>query len=99
MRIIAKEMLERYGRKHAPALQPLRAWHDLVKQETWNTPEDIKRSFPSVSFVGGDCLVFNIKGNAYRLVARVRYKKPSTKLGVVHVIRVMTHADYDKVET
>lgn len=71
----------------------------LVKQETWNTPEDIKRSFPSVSFVGGDCLVFNIKGNAYRLVARVRYKKPSTKQGVVHVIRVMTHAEYDKVET
>lgn len=98
MRIIAKETLERYGRKHAPALQPLRAWHDLVKLETWNTPEDIKRSFPSVSFVGGDRIVFNIKGNAYRLVIRVRYKKPSTKQGVVYVIRVMTHAEYDKVD-
>ena len=98
MRIIAKGTLERYGRRHALALQPLRAWHELVPKETWITPEDIKRTFPSVSFVGGDRLVFNIKGNAYRLVARVRYKKPSAKQGVVYVIRVMTHSEYDKVD-
>lgn len=98
MRIIAKETLERYGAKHAIALQPLRAWYELVKQETWVAPEDIKRTFPSASFVGGDRVVFNIKGNAYRLVVRVIYKKPSTKQGVVYVIRVMTHAEYDKVD-
>lgn len=98
MRIIAKETLERYGRSHALALQPLRAWHELVKKETWNNPEDIRRTFPSVSFVGKDLLVFNIKGNSYRLVARIRYKKPSTRQGIVYVIRVMTHAEYDKVD-
>lgn len=98
MRIIAKETLERYGKRHTQALQPLRAWHDLVKKESWAAPEDIKHTFPSVSFVGGDRLVFNIKGNAFRLVARVRYKKPSTKTGVVYVIRIMTHAEYDKVD-
>ena len=79
-------------------LQPLRAWHELVKKETWTSPEDIKRTFPSVSFVGGDRLVFNIKGNAYRLVARVRYKKPKVKQGVIYVVQVMTHAEYDKVD-
>lgn len=98
MRIIAKETLERYGRSHALALQPLRAWHELVKKETWNTPEDIRRTFPSVSFVGNDRLVFNIKGNSYRLVARIRYKKPSTRQGIIYVIRIMTHAEYDKVD-
>ncbi len=98
MRIIAKETLERYGKRHMQALQPLRAWYELVKKETWATPEDIKRSFPSVSFVGGDRLVFNIKGNAFRLVARVRYKKPSARNGIVYIIRVMTHAEYDKVD-
>lgn len=98
MRIIAKGTLERYGSRHVQALQALRAWHDLVKEETWATPEDIKRTFPTVSFVGGDRLVFNIKGNAFRLVARVRYKKPSTRSGVVYVIRIMTHAEYDKVD-
>jgi len=80
------------------AVQPLRSWHELVKKETWSTPEDIKRAFPSVSFVGGDRLVFNINGNAYRLVARVRYKKPPTKQDVIYVIRVMTHAEYGKVD-
>lgn len=98
MRIIAKGTLERYGRKHGAALQPLRAWHELVKRETWTNPEDIKRVFPSASFVGGDRVVFNIKGNAYRLVARVRFKRPSAKQGVVYVVRIMTHAEYDKVE-
>lgn len=98
MRIIAKETLERYGAEHAIVLQPLRAWHELVKQESWGSPEDIKRTFPSASFVGGDRVVFNIKGNAYRLVARVIYKKPSAKQGVVYVIRIMTHAEYDKVD-
>ncbi|MDX9749788.1 MAG: type II toxin-antitoxin system HigB family toxin [Flavobacteriales bacterium] len=98
MRIIAKQTLERFGKRHAPALQPLRAWHELVKKETWASPEDIKRTFPSVTFVGGGRLVFNIKGNVYRLVARVRYKKPMVKQGVIHVIKVMTHAEYDKMD-
>lgn len=98
MRIIAKGTLERYGRKHGAALEPLRAWHELVKRQTWGTPNDIKRSFPSASFVGGDRVVFNIKGNAYRLVARVRYKTAVRRHGIVFIVRIMTHAEYDKVD-
>ena len=98
MRIISKGTIERYGRKHAIALEPLRAWHELVKRQTWTAPDDIKRVFPSASFVGGDRVVFNIKGNVYRLVVRVRYRKATARHGFVYVIRIMTHAEYDKVD-
>jgi len=98
MRIIAKGTIERYGRKHALALEPLRSWYELVKKLQWETPKDIKYHFPAASFVAGNRVVFNIKGNAYRLVTKVIYKKPSTKHGIVFVIRIMTHAEYDKVD-
>lgn len=98
MRIIAKGTIERYGRKHAAALESLRAWYEMVKKLQWATPEQIKEHFPSASFVAGNRVVFNIKGNAYRLVVKLHYKKPTMKHGIVYVLRIMTHAEYDKVD-
>jgi len=98
MRIISKGTIERYGAKHNLALEPLRAWHALVKSQEWEKPADVRVSFPSASFVGKDRIIFNIKGNSYRLVTRVVYKNPKKKHGVVYVVKAMTHAEYDKID-
>lgn len=98
MRVIKKGTLESFGAAHAPALEPLRAWHDLVKRTEWTKPSEIKKQFASASFVAGNRVVFNIKGNAYRLIVKVVYKKPSMKQGIVFIIAAMTHAEYDKID-
>jgi mRNA interferase HigB len=70
---------------------PLRAWytHVINRSVDWNSWNDIKADFASASHVG-NCVVFNIGGHKYRLVARVLF--PSHK---VFVLKVMTHPDYD----
>ena len=98
MHIISKGTIERYGIKHGTALEPLRAWYELVKRQQWEKPADVKVNFPSASFVGKDRIIFNIKGNAYRLVTRVVYKRPGMTQGVVYLISALTHAEYDKVD-
>ncbi|MBX2982346.1 MAG: type II toxin-antitoxin system HigB family toxin [Flavobacteriales bacterium] len=98
MRIIAKGTIERYGREHADALEPLRSWYSIAKNSQWSTPEDIKRLFASASFLAGNRVVFNIKGNSYRLVVKVTYKRPAMKHGIVYIIRILTHAAYNKVD-
>jgi mRNA interferase HigB len=70
---------------------PLRAWYTHVKSRTvnWSSWADIKAEFATASHVGR-CVVFNIGGNKYRLIARVFY--PSHK---VFILKVMTHSEYD----
>ena len=70
---------------------PLRAWHTHVsnKSVAWQTWGDVKADFGTASLVG-NCVVFNIGGNKYRLVTRILY--PSQK---VFILKVMTHAEYD----
>ncbi len=71
---------------------PLRAWHTHVSSRTvdWNSWADIKADFVSASHVG-NCTVFNIGGNKYRLIARVLFSSHK-----VFVLKVMTHGEYDQ---
>ena len=62
-------------------------------QANWQTPGDIKRHFASASFVGHNRVVFNIKGNDFRLIVAIAYK-----LGVVYIKFIGTHAQYDTVD-
>ncbi|CAD7855214.1 MAG: hypothetical protein [Olavius algarvensis Gamma 1 endosymbiont] len=57
----------------------------------WRTPQDIKNRYRSVDFLTGNRVIFNLKGNHYRLVVRVRYQN-----GMVVIEWVGTHAEYDK---
>lgn len=74
---------------HADAAVPLFAWYTAAKKASWRTFAELKQTFGSADLVG-DCVVFDIGGNNYRLIARLRYP-----LGRVYVLRVMTHAVYD----
>ena len=67
------------------------AWLKEVNEATWETPQDIKARFPSASFVGNNRVVFNIKGNNYRLDVKVNYKNK-----IVLIKRCGSHAEYDK---
>jgi mRNA interferase HigB len=94
MRVISKSRLKQFwkmpGRKDAQG--PLRAWYAHVNSKTvsWRSWGDVKTHFGTASLIG-NCVVFNIAGNKYRLVVRILYRSPK-----VFILRVMTHEQYDK---
>ena len=93
MRIIAKRALREFWERHPDAREPLLAWYREVEQEDWDTPAKVKAKYRRASIVGGSRVVFNIKGNDYRLVVRVLYA-----YRVVYVRFVGTHAEYDAID-
>jgi mRNA interferase HigB len=92
MRIIKRRTLLNFADKHATARQPLLSWYDEVRQVVWNKPNDVRAMYGSADIINQKRVVFNIKGNHYRLVADIEYA-----IGLVFIVRVMTHADYDKI--
>jgi len=91
MKIRGLGILYEFMRKHPQSRGPLETWIALVKEAQWKKNTDIRELSSSVSFVGDRRAVFNIKGNDYRLDVKVTYKSQ-----VVQVIRIGTHAQYDK---
>lgn len=93
LRVLTRETLRTFWERHADAEQPLRAWCAEVQKAQWKGPQDVKASYASASFLANDRVVFNIKGNTYRLVAHVRYAPVS----FVFIRFIGTHAEYDKI--
>ena len=93
MRIIAKRALRAFWERHPEAEGPLLAWYREVEQEDWDTPAKVKEKYRSVSIVGDNRAVFNIKGNDYRLVVKINYP-----YRMVYVRFVGTHAEYDVID-
>ncbi|HEC18120.1 MAG TPA: type II toxin-antitoxin system HigB family toxin [Gammaproteobacteria bacterium] len=89
--VLGKDKIDRFGKRHPQARQPLLAWHAEAKAATWKTPQDIKDRYVHASFLANNRVIFNIKGNAYRLVVKVFFKR-----GHLIVEWVGTHAEYDK---
>ena len=78
---------------HADARQPLFAWFEEVEDATWSGPDDIKRRYPSASFLADNRVVFNVKGNKYRVIVAIKYE-----FFVVYIRFIGTHAEYDDVD-
>jgi len=93
MRIIALRALRDFWQQHPNAEQPLRAWYHDVKQATWRMPADVKNAYRNASLIGNNRIVFNIKGNDYRLVVSVQYQQ-----SIVYIRFVGTHEQYDRVD-
>ncbi|SET86583.1 mRNA interferase HigB [Marinobacter segnicrescens] len=91
MKVLGRDKLTDFMRKHAPAKKALAAWYAEAKQHEWKTPQDIKNLYSSADFLAGNRVIFNIKGNHFRLVVKVRYQN-----GIVVVEWVGTHAEYSK---
>lgn len=92
MRIIAKRTLREFWELYPDAEEPLLAWYREVEKEDWSKPSEVKDKYRSASFVG-DRVVFNIKGNDYRLVVKINYP-----YRVIYVRFVGTHAEYDQID-
>ncbi len=92
MRVIAKRALVAFWKRHADAENPLLAWYREVEKEDWASPARVKERYRTASFVG-DRVVFNIKGNTYRLVVRINY--PAR---IVYIRFVGTHQEYDRID-
>jgi mRNA interferase HigB len=92
MRVIAKGTLRLFWEKHADGEQQLKSWYKETKEAIWQNPQDIKHEYPSASFLADNRIIFNIKGNHYRLVVRINYD-----FGVVWIRFIGTHTEYDKI--
>lgn len=99
MRVIAYKTLITFveslrGHRDQMAVQSaLAAWYLEVKAAVWNSPVELKAAFRNASVIGTERVVFNIKGNSYRLVVAVDYSRQ-----VVFIKWVGSHADYDRID-
>lgn len=91
MKVLGRDKLIKFSRKHADAKGALESWFNEADEANWKTSQDIKDRFNSASFLADNRVIFNIKGNDYRLVVRVRYQND-----IVVIEWVGTHAEYDK---
>jgi mRNA interferase HigB len=93
MKIVAVSTLRHFWQRHPDAEQPLKAWYDEARHASWQTPREIKNRYATASFIGKNRVVFNIKGNDYRLIVAVAYR-----FQAVYIKFVGTHAQYSKID-
>jgi mRNA interferase HigB len=99
MRIIARRTLREFvlslaGHRDQPAVKAaLDAWFSEVKQAHWSSTADVKRAYATASVITAERIVFNIKGNSYRLVIAVDFEKE-----IVWIKWIGSHRDYDRID-
>ena len=99
MRIIARRTLQRFvqslaGHKDQPAVKAaLDAWFAEARSARWRSTGDVRRSYATASVVTAERVVFNVKGNGYRLVVAIDFEK-----GIVWIKWIGTHKDYDRID-
>ena len=92
MSVISRKTLKDFWEEHADAEQPLKAWFHETKAARWKAFTDIKARYRSADTLPGNRVVFNIRGNTYRLIVRIHYNT-----GIVFIRFLGTHAEYDKI--
>jgi len=90
MHVITKTHLQKFWIVHPESESALLNWYKVTKKAQWKNLVEVKTDFPHAELVG-ECIVFNVGGNNYRLVIKIKYR---TK--VVFVRYILTHAEYDK---
>lgn len=93
MRIIKKKPLVDFYEEYADARTAIEEWYSKTKKADWSKFGEMKKTFNSVDYVGNDNYVFNIKGNTYRLVARVLFK-----IKTVYIRFIGTHREYEDID-
>ena len=93
MRIISRKALREFWERHPDARQALQAWYADARRATWKTPADIKSVYRNASIIAVNRVVFNIRGNRYRLAVAINYK-----YGIVYIRFVGTHQEYDRID-
>lgn len=93
MRIISKAPLRDFWERYPEAALPLQVWYKEASAATWHTPQEAKAQYHNASIIANSRLVFNIKGNDFRLIVAANYAA-----GILYIRFVGTHAAYDKID-
>ena len=99
MRIIARSTLNGFvnnrvsSQFRAGVKKHLGSWYSEVEKASWKDPAELKEQFRSASIISGERVVFNIKGNDYRLVVAINYHYQ-----ILLIIWLGTHKDYDRID-
>jgi len=91
-RIIAKKTLREYWKKHSDCEQYLKTWYETAKLSKWKSPNDVNKTYVNASILHDSRVVFNIKGNSYRLIVKFNYEREWAFIRFVG-----THAEYNKI--
>ncbi len=92
MNIHNRGTLLKFWKKHRDAKKALELWYNDVASKNWNKPNDVIRDFARADIISNDRVVFNIKGNKYRLVASINYQK-----GWLFIKFIGSHAEYNRI--
>jgi len=92
-RIIEKSTLREFWEEYPDSEQYLKTWYDTALNSSWRTPNEVKRTYASASILKENRIVFNIKGNSYRLVTKFNFVKQW-----IFIRFIGTHAEYDKID-
>ena len=93
MRIIAKSTIRNFWLIQPKAEFPLLDWYNITKQAVSKSPNDVKKTYGNASIVANNRVVFNIKGNDFRLVTEIDYE-----FELIFIIWIGTHKEYDKID-
>lgn len=91
MKLLGRGLLTKFTKKHPDARGWVGNWVSDVECSVWKTSVDIKQRYASASFLKDNVVIFNVKGNSYRLEVGVAYKSET-----VIVKCIGTHAEYTK---
>ena len=92
MRAIAKKILRDFWETYSDCEQQLKSWYQEASNAEWKTPNEIKLEYPSASIINNNRIVFNIKGNNYRLIIKINYD-----YNVIWIRFIGTHLEYDRI--
>jgi mRNA interferase HigB len=93
MRVFARKTLREFWTDHSDSENALKAWFYEAETSRWESPADVKKKYPHASILPDNRVVFNIKGNTYRLVVKINYDYQQ-----VFIRFIGTHAEYDKID-
>lgn len=92
MWVVKRKTLREFWERYPDAERPLDAWHKDAEKANWDSPDRVRHDYPTARIIANDQMVFNIKGNTYRLVVHIRYR-----YHMVFIRFIGTHAEYDRI--
>lgn len=93
MRIVSKKKIVDYYRNHGISKTALEVWNKKVSKSSWENLNDLKQDYLSADYIGNNRVVFNVKGNDYRVVTIIIYVSQK-----VYIRWIGSHAEYDKID-
>ena len=92
LRVIANKVLRDFWEMHPDCEQALKSWFQEASNAAWKNPNQVRNEYPSASILQDNRVVFNIKGNHYRLIVRINYDYQ-----MIWIRFIGTHAEYDRI--